>query len=280
MNRRLRKDERRARILEALRYTSHVRIATLAQRFSVTTETVRRDLDALSAMGLVNRAHGGAVARPMGVQPSIFEREQATINERRRIAAQAASLVSPGQVLMIDAGSTTTQLAWRLCATGESLTAITNSYPVAEALSASQARVIVCPGEFNRREGGVFGQDTTEFIGRFHANTAFIGASGVSADGITDVNREAAWVKRAMIARCEHAYLLVDHTKFSVRVLEVVTSFDTLEGIVTDCMPPGPLAQILRKAGVAIHIAPETEPSDSSLLPRPGDQDLQHGNEA
>src|SRR3546814_2357151 len=76
MTRKPRKDERQARILEALRHTPHLRIALLAERFKVTTETIRRDLDALSGRGLVNRAHGGAVAQPMGVQPSIFERER------------------------------------------------------------------------------------------------------------------------------------------------------------------------------------------------------------
>lgn len=255
MSQRLRKDERRAHILEALRYTPHLRIAALAQRFGVTTETVRRDLDTLSHMGLVNRAHGGAVARPMGVQPPVSEREQSTVDERRRIAAKAATLVSAGEVLMIDAGSTTTQLAWRLCTTGEALTTITNSYPVAAALTGSKARIIVCPGEFNGHEGGVYGQDTAEFLKRFHANTAFIGASGLAAGGITDVNREAAWVKRTMIERCERAYLLVDYTKFGVRVLEIVAALDALEGIVTDRMPPQPLAQVLHKAGVTLHIA-------------------------
>lgn len=265
MTARLRKDERRAHILEALRYTHHLRIATLAQRFGVTTETVRRDLDALSQMGLVNRAHGGAVAQPMGVQPPVSEREQSTVNERRRIAAKAATLVAPGQVLMLDAGSTTTQLAWRLCTTGAALTAITNSYPVAAALSASQARTIVCPGEYNGHEGGVFGQDTTKFIKQFHANAAFIGASGLAAGGFTDVNREAAWVKRTMIERCEHAYLLVDHTKFSVRMLEVVAPLDALDGVITDCPPPEPLARILRKADVTLHIAADTEPAAFDL---------------
>lgn len=267
MTRRLRKDERRARILEALRYTPHLRIASLAERFGVTTETVRRDLDALSAMGLVNRAHGGAVARPMGVQPTISEREQATVTERRNIAARAATLVAPGQVAMIDAGSTTTQLAWQLSGNPiDALTVITNSYPVAAALAPSRTRVIVCPGEYNGREGGVFGQDTAEFLKRFHANVAFIGASGLSAGGITDVNREAAWVKRAMIERCERIYLLVDHTKFSVHVLEVVATLDALDGIVTDRALPSPLARVLEKAGVAVHLAEHSEPLDYDLL--------------
>ncbi|MEA3252371.1 MAG: DeoR/GlpR family DNA-binding transcription regulator [Pseudomonadota bacterium] len=257
MARRLQKDERRARILDALRYTPHLRIASLAQQFEVTTETVRRDLDALSEMGLVDRAHGGAVARPMGIQPSISEREQSTVDERRRIAVAAAGLVSPGQVVMIDAGSTTTQLAWQLGAIGEGLTVITNSYPVASALAAGSLRSILCPGDFNGREGGVFGQDTSEFLSRFHGNVAFIGASGIAADGISDVNREATWVKRVMLARCERVYLLADHTKFNVRVLEVVAPLDHLDGIVTDQAPQGPLAEQLRKAEVEVHLAPQ-----------------------
>lgn len=256
MARRLHKDERRAQILDALRYTPHLRIASLAQRFAVTTETVRRDLDALSEMGLVDRAHGGAVARPMGIQPSITEREQSTVDERLRIAVAAAGLVSPGQVVMIDAGSTTTQLACQLGVIGTGLTVITNSYPVASALAPASIRAILCPGDFNGREGGVFGQDASEFLARFHGNVAFIGASGIASGGISDVNREAAWVKRVMLARCERAYLLVDHTKFDVRVLEVVAPLDHLDAIVTDRAPQGPLAEQLCKAEVKIHLAP------------------------
>src|SRR3546814_16186293 len=90
MIRKPRKDERQARILEALRHTPHIRIALLAERFKVTTETIRRDMDSLSRRGLVNRAHGGVVAQPMGVQPSIFEREPSTVDARSRIATLAA----------------------------------------------------------------------------------------------------------------------------------------------------------------------------------------------
>lgn len=269
MPRRPHKDERRKRIVEALRYTPHLRIATLAERFDVTTETVRRDLKALSAMGLVDRAHGGAIARPMGVQPVIAERERATVNERRRIAAAAAALVSPGQVLMIDAGSTTTQLGWRLGANAQALTVITNSYPVAAALTSTPLRVIACPGEFNGHEGGVFGQDATEFLKRFHANIAFIGASALATGGVGDVHRDAAWIKRAMIERSELTYLLVDHTKFNVHVLEVVTAVKRLDGIITDKAPPEPLAQALHEAAVSVLVAPGTAAANDVPSPAP-----------
>lgn len=258
MGLRLRKDERRTRILEELRFTPHVRISALAGRFGVTTETVRRDLDALSDMGLVDRAYGGASVRPMGIQPSIAERREAMVGERARIGAAAAALVEPGEVVMIDAGSTTTELARHLTGNGRDLTVISNSYPVASELAASRARVILCPGDFSVHEGAVFGEDTADFLRRFYANTAFIGASGLTAGGITDVNSGAAWVKRVMLERSERAYLLVDHTKFSVHVLELVAPLNVLDGIVTDRPPPQPLARSLKRAGVDVHVARES----------------------
>ncbi|MBZ9557498.1 MULTISPECIES: DeoR/GlpR family DNA-binding transcription regulator [Modicisalibacter] len=266
MTRKPRKDERHARILEVLRYTPHVRIATLATRFGVTTETIRRDLDALSDQGLLDRAHGGAVARPMGIQPPIDEREQATVDERRAIAHAAARLVEPGQVVMIDAGSTTTQLAWRLGTGDRALTVITNSYPVASAMASSTSRLILCPGDFNAREGGVFGQDTTDYLARFHANLAFIGASGLTGEGILDVNRDAAWVKRTLIARSERTYLLVDHTKFAQTVLELVAPLSAIDGIVTDRPPPESLARHLQRADVTVHVAGPVTADDPQRL--------------
>ncbi|MCK2044501.1 DeoR/GlpR family DNA-binding transcription regulator [Chromohalobacter moromii] len=270
MSRKPRKDERHAQILEVLRYTPHVRIATLASRFGVTAETIRRDLDALSDQELLDRAHGGAVARPMGIQPPIDEREQATVDERRAIAHTAARLLEPGQVVMIDAGSTTTQLAWQLAANGQALTIITNSYPVARAMASSASRLILCPGDFNAREGGVFGQDTTDYLTRFHANIAFIGASGLTQEGILDVNRDAAWVKRTLISRSERTYLLVDHTKFAQTVLERVAPLSVLDGIVTDRAPSDAMTQRLERAGVALHIA-TLEAIDSALSARASD---------
>jgi DeoR/GlpR family transcriptional regulator of sugar metabolism len=256
MKGKLRKSERRERILDALQVHPHVRIADLAGTFNVTTETIRRDLDALSALGLVARAYGGASARPMGVQPSHHERDNEFIDERRRIGAAAAALVSPGEVVMIDAGSTTRQLARHLGQGGRELTVITNSHPVAAELGGRQARIVVCPGEFDEREASVFGTDTIDFLRRFHANKAFIGASGVAAEGICDVNRGAAWVKRIMAERAAETWLLADHSKFDLRLLEIVAPVTALAGVVTDTPPEGDLATALRRARVQVVVAP------------------------
>src|SRR5690606_26348076 len=175
---RLRKRDRQEQILSELRHHPHVRTSELAARFGVSTETVRRDVDALSRQGLIRRAYGGAAAAPMGAQPPFGERNLARIEERARIARAAAELVRPGEVLMIDAGSTTHQLALRLAAVGSELTILTNSLAVATALGQNKSiHVVMCPGDLLGAEAGVYGPETLEFLSRYNANRAFIGSS-------------------------------------------------------------------------------------------------------
>lgn len=252
----LRKEDRRNRILDALRVSPHVRISVLAEQYAVTTETIRRDLDALSEQGLVDRAYGGASARPMGVQPPAYERRTELVEERARIGAAAAVLVDQGEVLMIDAGSTTTQLARVLAQARLGLTVVTNCHAVATELGSAESRLVMCPGEFDGREAAVFGADTNDFLRRFHANKTFIGASGLAADGFSDVNRAAVWVKRSMIERADEAWLLVDHSKFDARLLEVVAPLGALTGLVVDREPTGALRAAIERTGLRLVVAP------------------------
>lgn len=253
---RLSKTQRRERILSELRLAPLVRISDLAERFGVSTETIRRDVDALSSQGLVDRTFGGASARPMGVQPTFGERDRAYIAERERIADRAAALIQPGEVLMIDAGSTTTQLARRLAVDSQDLTVLTNSYSVATALSSGASiRIVLCPGDYVHREAGVYGAETLEFLRRFRANKAFLGAGGLAADGVMDVNTAASWVKRVMMQQSDQSFVLVDHSKFDVRLLSVVAPLRSFHGVVIDRAPPHGLREALTEAGVAIHIA-------------------------
>lgn len=255
METKLRKPERQTRILEELRLTPHVRISDLAERFKVTTETVRRDLDELSQQGLVNRAFGGASAHPMGFQPPVEERDQAFIAQRTAIGAHAASLLRSGEVIMIDAGSTTAQLARHLAPSLNDIRIITNSYRIAVDAASLHHHVVVCPGEFNDHEGAVYGPDATNFLARFNANKAFIGAGGISADGFSDVNRAAVWIKRCMIERAQETWLLLHHEKFDVRLLEIVAELQCLTGLVTDKTPPSELRRALEKNNVDIQVA-------------------------
>ena len=256
LEKRLSKQERHRRIIAELQSNPTVRISTLAEEFQVSTETVRRDIDELSGRGLVNRTYGGAAVTSMSREPGVDERDDAMVAERERIARLAVSLIEPDAVLMVDSGSTTAHFARRLAVLGTPSTVITNSISVASALGPCEAaRVILCPGTYVAREHGVYGNEVTDFLGRYHANCAVIGAGGLTAEGATDVDTAAAWVKRRMIERAERRLLLLDHGKFDLRLLEVVCTLQQIDALVTDAEPPAALRRALEDAGVTLHVA-------------------------
>jgi DeoR/GlpR family transcriptional regulator of sugar metabolism len=257
---RVKKTARHRLIVAELSSSPTVRTSALARRLGVSSETVRRDIEELTRQGLVSRTYGGASGRHVGFQPVVTDRNTLAVGERQKIAARAAELVSPGDVLMVDSGSTTTHFARALAAVADGITVITNGFGVANALADQpRIRVLFCPGDFSAREHGVYGPETVNFLGRFYADFAFIGSSGLAVDGPTDVETEACWVKRSMLARSERSVLLADSSKFDRKHLEVVCSWADLSDLVTDRMPEGELAQRLRAEKVGLHVAGEEE---------------------
>lgn len=250
------KEARHAAILQALGTDPTVRISTLAARFGVSGETVRRDIEALSAQGAVRRTYGGASVTHAGVQPDFLAREAMAGAERARIGAAAARLIEPGAVLMVDAGSTTARFAQAMAARGERATLITNSLPVVSAAGEAEGlRLLVAPGEFYAAERALYGAETDAFLRRFSADVALIGASGLTLEGPTDAESRAAWVKRAMLDRAPRRMLLLDSGKFGLGYLERVAELSALTDLVTDAPPPAALAAALERAGVRVHVA-------------------------
>ena len=261
--RKLKKGERQARILGELRASPAIRISALAGEFGVSTETIRRDLDELSHQGMLSRTYGGAAPRPFGAEPTLSERYKEHVSERERVGVLAAKAIKPGQVLMIDSGSTTLHFARRLSAELRDLTAITNSCGIAAVLAANPTiRVVLCPGRYDPREGSVFGSDSESFLQRFNANLAVISCSGLTPEGPNDVNPAAAGIKRAMLARAESNMLLLDHSKFDVLALENVCGLESIRLIVADRAPQGELVRAIRRAGIGIEVA---EPAAKAL---------------
>jgi len=248
---------RHQQIVAELASRPAVRISQLAERFGVSTETARRDLEELSQRGVLDRTYGGAVTRYIGFQPAVYERDRHAVAERSRIGRAAAALVKPGHVVMIDSGSTTTQFARALAAAlAGPLTVLTNSLAVATTLvDIADVRVILCPGDLNGRERGNYGADTVSYIGRYFADLAFIGASGLTTDGPTDVESRACAVKRAMIERARRTVLLVDSTKFDQKHLEVVCPLSRISELITDAAPQGRLAKAIARVGMNVRVA-------------------------
>jgi DeoR/GlpR family transcriptional regulator of sugar metabolism len=252
---RLTQDERQAQILALLRREGTVRIATLARAFAVTTETARRDLDEMAASGALKRTYGGGASRSLTAEPDVGVRGRAYAAERARIAAAAATMVKDGDALMIDCGSTTTSFAHALATRVLHLTVVTNCLPVARALGANpHCRVILCPGEYVVREGGVYGTDAVEFIRRFSADKAIVGAGGLTPDGVMDADSLSCSIKRAMMERADRKILLLDSSKFDVVQFERVCPLAGIDVLVADATPSKRLAARLASAGVELAI--------------------------
>jgi DeoR/GlpR family transcriptional regulator of sugar metabolism len=156
---------------------------------------------------------------------------------------------------MIDGGSTTYEVARNLSQLRRDLTVITNSIGVASVAGANPTfRVILCPGTYDSREASVFGEDTVEFISRYNADIAIIGASSLSADGPSDMISGAAAVKRAMISRTLSTALVVTNDKFGRNSLERVCGLGELSDIVTDREPQPALRAVIEAAGTELHV--------------------------
>jgi DeoR/GlpR family transcriptional regulator of sugar metabolism len=252
---RLTKKERHALILSEVRRSASIRISKLARRIGVAGETIRRDLIELGDAGLINRTYGGATISLVTSEPVISERGLTLIEERARVGRGAASLVERGQIVMIDGGSTTYEVARNLSQLKRDLTIITNSTGVASVAGANPTfRVLLCPGTYDSREGSVMGEDTVEFVRRYNADVAIIGASGLSADGPSDMISGAAAVKRAMISRSLSTVLVVTHDKFGRSSLERICGLDDIADIVTDSEPKADLRTAAEQAGTELHV--------------------------
>ena len=252
---RLTKKERHELILSEVRRSASIRISKLARRIGVAGETIRRDLIELGDAGLINRTYGGATISLMTSEPVISERGLTLVEERARIGRGAAGLVENGRIVMIDGGSTTYEVARSLSQLRRDLTVITNSVGIASVTGANPSfRVILCPGTYDSREASVLGEDTVEFVRRYNADVAIIGASAVNGDGPSDTISGAAAVKRAMMARALSAMLVVTNDKFGRSSLERVCALSELSDVVTDSEPEAELRAAIDEAGGELHV--------------------------
>ncbi|GAB0120303.1 DeoR/GlpR family DNA-binding transcription regulator [Acidisoma sp. 7E03] len=250
------KSRRHSEIVAALAAQPSLRVADLAATLAVSTETIRRDLDELGAQGLINRTYGGAV-RPFGPEPAIRERHRLMVAERERIAVAASAVVNHGDALLIGSGATTTHVARRLGATKRDLTVLTHAFGVATVLAANPTlRVLMTPGRYLGEEGALVGAETVAYLATHYARHALLGASGLTAEGPTEADAEAAAVYRAMAGRAAEVTIVADHSKFGRAAFGLYAPWRGITRLVTDRSPDGALAQALSRAGVAVILAP------------------------
>jgi DeoR/GlpR family transcriptional regulator of sugar metabolism len=249
------KTARQRQILATLDVAPSLRVAELAQRLSVSTETIRRDLDAMTQAGLLNRTYGGAV-RPLSQEPAISERHALFVAERQRIAAATVPLLRGAHVLILGSGSTVVHVAHEVAAQMHGITVVTHSVGVAAALAANPSiKVLMLPGEHHATEGIMLGGHAVAFLQNLHADVTVLGASGMTGEGPNDALPECAAVFAAMVARSAQTIVTADHSKFNRVFTARYAAWRQIAHLVTDALPDGPLQWGLDGAKVAVTLA-------------------------
>lgn len=264
-------EERQQLIVGLITASGRASVTDLADRFSITTETVRRDLAALEAAGSVRRVHGGAVSpdRFSTNEESILVRTDQRQPEKTRIAEAALALIpqdGTGSIL-IDAGSTTESLAELLAARtaaattisgpAAELVVITHSLPIAARLSAEPGIALhLLGGKVRGLTQAAVGQSTVEAARRIRPDIAFIGTNGIhAAFGLSTPDPEEAAVKAAFVQSARRIVVLADASKLDAETLVQFASLKDLDTLITDTKPSQDLADALADAGVEVVVA-------------------------
>lgn len=244
------KSVRQERILNELNQSPSLRVAELARRLAVSTETIRRDLDELTGQGLLNRTYGGAV-RSLSTEPSVTERHALFVSERERIARTAVPLLKGARVLMIGSGSTTVHVARRIAVEMKNLTVLTHAFGVATVLAINPTiRVILIPGEYLAGEGATHGAHAISFLQDFHADYTVLGASGLGIDGPSDALIECSAVYQTMVSQAARTIVVADHSKHDRLFPARYAQWRDIDQLVTDAPATGALAEQFRQFGV------------------------------
>ncbi|MER7930383.1 MULTISPECIES: DeoR/GlpR family DNA-binding transcription regulator [unclassified Streptomyces] len=232
--------ERRQLILEMVRANGAVSLRELARVVQTSEVTVRRDVRALEAEGLLDRRHGGAVLPGGFTRESGFpQKSHLATAEKTAIADLAASFVEEGEAIVVGAGTTTQELARRL-ARVPGLTVVTNSLLVAQALAhANRVEVVMTGGTLRGSNYALVGSGAEQSLQGLRVSRAFLSGSGLTAErGLSTSNMLSASVDRALVQAAAEVVVLADHTKLGTDTMFQTVPTDVITRLVTD-EPPG-----------------------------------------
>ncbi len=247
---------RQAEIVEIARTEGRVVVETLAERFNVTLQTIRRDLTDLADAGLLDRVHGGAVMRT-GVSNIGYE-ERRRMNEGAKAAiARACALAIPDNCSMILNLGTTTEAVARELLHHRNITVVTNNMNVANILVANDScEIMVAGGGLRRSDGGLVGELTTQFIEQFKVDYAIIGCSAMDRDGdLLDFDMAEVRVSKAIIRQSRTRFLVTDASKMDRPAPVRLASLSELDAVFTDKPLPDALVRACKAWNTRLHVA-------------------------
>ncbi|MDP9158620.1 MAG: transcriptional repressor AgaR [Acidobacteriota bacterium] len=247
-------EERRRAILDVLNRVGRVVVSDLAQQFEASQVTIRKDLDALYARGLIDRTHGGALPARGGAfkDLTLREKEKLYSKEKLHIAAAAISKVKEGQVIILDSGTTTTAIA-RALRNFRQLTVITNAVNIAVELAGTTIEVILTGGMLRKNSFSLVGSIAEDVLRHLNADILFLGVDGIDVTyGLSTPNLPEAKVNRVMSEAAKRTVVVCDSSKFGRRSLSHILPLSAFQEVITDRGVSKSDLRALKKAGIEV----------------------------
>ncbi len=248
--------ERHLKIIELVRSQEYVSVERMAQYFDVTLQTIRRDINKLSKDGLLSRHHGGA-GLPTGVDNNANKtgKDLKSVS-KTKIARTLAKHIPNGSSLFINIGTTMEETAKALV-DKKRLTVITNNVNVAAILCETEtAEVILAGGVVRKRDSGITGDATIDFIKQFKIDYGIIGISGIDADGtLLDFDYNEVRIARTIIKNARKVFLVAEHSKFGRNAVVCLCHISEVDAFFTDKEPSDKIVDILSSSGVELFVA-------------------------
>lgn len=251
--------QRRLQISELVRQHGSVQVTSLAQRFGVSAQTVRKDLRYLAERGVMARAYGGAIdSGMMGnalAKPNYEVKRTTHLDEKRRIGVRAAALINPGDTVVIDSGTTAIQLAEAV--PDIDITVVTNDFGVLSALTPkNNINLVMLGGELRRRNMAFYGGLTVEALGELHMDKLFLGVDGFDLErGITTHYEPEALLNRKMVEAAREVIAITDSSKFGKVCLHRIIPVTAVNMLITDTGAPEEIAQASQQFGFELLLA-------------------------
>ncbi|RKP56103.1 DeoR/GlpR transcriptional regulator [Cohnella endophytica] len=221
-------------ILECIEKQGTVQVSELSEMLSVTPKTIREDLEKLEEKGLLSRIHGGAMKRSDRSE-SLFPLEIPNTKhgrEKEAIAMYALRYIREGDVIALDAGSTTLEIAKKL--PNAPITVVTNDLLIIRELTGKELVRLVVPGGYRHRNV-LIGNDALDWLTRLNVQKVFLSASGVHDKfGLSVFTGELLDLKKAYLSGAKEIYGVADHSKFDRAALQTFASLDELDVLITD----------------------------------------------
>lgn len=231
--------QRRNRIIDLLKENHSISVSDLCEILEASEATIRRDLSILENSGKLERTHGGAIyneSNRIYIEDVLSSREGKFLLEKQAIAKKAFDLLENHDTIVLDAGTTTYELAYLIGQSNLHLTIVTNSMIVFKELAKNpNVELIILGGKVRTNTLASVGSAAVELMQRLFVDKAFLGTNGISLnEGFTTTDMDEAGIKRAMIQSSKQRIILADNSKFNKVYINQFAPVSMVDIIVTD----------------------------------------------